>query len=200
MATIPDLSLTHGQLLWAIAFGRDPSSEVADKARYLRQLGIPRPPGSGPGKGQRIVYGFDDLALVGFGLLALGEGYRPRVLVEQMVTGRADLVNHFHAAWDDYPNEFVNEGWVKTRGKSGVMRGEPWFIRLHGRARGQMAGVEIVRGQGNETSPGLIPSEVIPGEAPAKLFMIDYWLPQWVAWAREAPAQPRGRQILGRSQ
>ncbi len=196
MAAIPNLELTHGQMLWAIAFGREPGSEVYDKARYLRQLGIPRLPGTGPGKGQRLIYGFDDLALVGFGLLALGEGYRPRVLVEQMVTGRAALVGALRAAWADYTEEFVNGPWVKRRGMSMIGRAEPWYLRLHGRARGQMAGIEIVQGQGDETSPAMIPYEVIPGEAPAKLFAIDYWLPQWVAWASGAPPQPRGRQTL----
>ncbi len=193
---IPNLELTHGQMLQAIAFGREPGAGVRDKARYLRQLGIPRPPGAGPGKGQRIVYGFDDLALVGFGLLALGEGYRPRVLTELMAHGREELVGHIHSAWTGYTEDFVNEPGFKNLGKSMTTLAEPWYLRLHGRAGRQMAGIELVQGRGDETSPVVVPYEVIPGEAPAKLFEIDYWLPQWVAWARSAPPQPRGRQSV----
>jgi hypothetical protein len=197
VAIIPNLELTHGQMLQAIAFGREPGAEVRDKARYLRQLGIPRPPGAGPGKGQRVVYGFDDLALVGFGLLALGEGYRPRVLTELMAHGRVELVGYIRAAWTNYTEEFVNGAWTKMRGKSLTTLAEPWYLRLHGRAGKQMAGIELVQGRGDDASSAVVPYEVIPGEAPAKLFEIDYWLPQWVAWACAAPPQPRGRQIVG---
>lgn len=196
MASIPPLELTHGQLLWAIALGREPGPEVRDKARYLRQLGVPRPAGTGPGKGQRVVYDFDDLALVGFGLLALGEGYRPRVLVEHLVTRRASMVEVIRTIWTELDDDYVTGPWVTLRGQGAIVLDEPYYLRLHGRARGVMAGIDIVRGQGDAASPLITPFELIPGEAPAKLFQVDYWLPQWVAWARKAPEQPRGRQII----
>lgn len=196
MAAIPTLRLTHGQMLWAIALGREPGPEVRDKARYLRQLGIPRPAGTGPGKGQRLIYDFDDLALVGFGLLALGEGFRPRVLVEHLVTLRARMIEAIRGIWTELDADYVTQPWVMMRGRGGILRAEPYYLRLHGRRRGEMAGIEIVKGQGDATSPLMVPYEVIPGEPPAKLFQVDYWLPQWVAWALESPEQPRGRQII----
>ena len=38
---LPDLELTHGQLLWSIRYGREPTQLVKDQVRYLRTLGIP---------------------------------------------------------------------------------------------------------------------------------------------------------------
>jgi hypothetical protein len=36
-----DLSLTHGQVAWALARGQPPSDQLIDQLRYLRQLGVP---------------------------------------------------------------------------------------------------------------------------------------------------------------
>lgn len=190
---VPDLSLTHGQLLWAVSLGREPSEEVKDRVRYLRQLGIPRPKPERIGKGHRLVYGFDDLALVGFGLLGLSEGFKPGALTEYLVDQRDGLLAAFRYVWTHLNENVLDEAWVKMRGRSMPLSAEPYYLRLHGRARGQMAGIELVKGKGTETSPHLIPYEVIPGEAPEKVFIIEYWLPQWVAWALEAPTPRRGR-------
>lgn len=192
-SVVPDLRLTHGQLLWAVSLGREPSEEVRDRGRYLRQLGIPRPVTQPVGRGHHLVYGFDDLALVGFGLLGLSEGFRPRALTEYLVDQRDRMLAAFRYVWTELAESVLDESWVKMRGRSMPLVAEPFYLRLHGRARGEMAGIELVKGNGTDTSPHLIPYEVIPGETPEKVFIIDYWLPQWVAWALEAPAPRRGR-------
>jgi hypothetical protein len=191
-ATLPDLQLTHGQLLWALSLGHEPSKEVQDKIRYLRQIGIPRPKAESVGRGYHITYGFDDLVLVGFGMLGLSEGFKPRALVKYLVEQRSAVLDIIREVWTLLPENLLELPWVRSRGQRKDERLEPFYLRLHGRARGAMAGIELVKGEGNEASPHLIPYETIPGEAPAKLFEIDYWVPQWVAWACDAPNLPRG--------
>jgi len=36
-----ELSLTHGQVAWALARGEPPAALLIDQLRYLRQLGVP---------------------------------------------------------------------------------------------------------------------------------------------------------------
>jgi hypothetical protein len=139
------------------------------------------------------VYGFDDLALVGFGLLGLSEGFRPQALTEYLVDQREGMLRAFHHVWTELPDNELDQAWVKARGRIMPGRAEPYYLRLSGRGRGQMAGIELVKGEGTETSPHFIAYETIPGEAPAKVFIIEYWLPQWAAWALEAPVPRRGR-------
>lgn len=198
-ATIPNLTLTHGQLLWAISLGQDPTAEVKDKVRYLRQLGIPRPTAERAGRGHHIAYGFDDLALVGFGLLGLSEGFKPRALVNYLVDLRDEFLRLIHHVWTELPGDLLEQSWVKARGREMIMREAPWYLSLHGRGRGELAGIELVQGEGSATSPHLVPYEILPGEAPAKVFEIDYWLPQWTAWAIEASTPRRGREPLSKT-
>ena len=61
-----DLSLTHGQVAWALARGQQPSDQLIDQLRYLRQLGVPFSKHElGGGRGNRIRYGFDQLIELG---------------------------------------------------------------------------------------------------------------------------------------
>jgi len=66
MAAPTELSLTHGQVAWALARGQPPTALLLDQLRYLRQLGVPFSKSElGGGRGNRIHYGFDHLIELG---------------------------------------------------------------------------------------------------------------------------------------
>lgn len=188
---IPDLHLSHGQLLWAVALGNQPSAEARDRARYLRLLGVPRPPSAkGPGSGQRIVYGFDDLVLVGLGMLALSHGYPPRTVKDVLVDQRSRLLKEVHAAWLELPADVVERPESTSRGKISTLYETEYYVSLSGHGRGKPITVDFIQ---THDSP-FQPVQIIPGELPQNLFPLKRWMPQWVAWALQAPKQTRGRE------
>ena len=65
---VPEMSLSHGQVLWALARGRQPEATMVDEVRYLRQLGVPfRPAELGRGRGNRLRYRYEHLIEFGGG-------------------------------------------------------------------------------------------------------------------------------------
>lgn len=189
-SSIPELELSHGQLLWAIALGNDPSAEARDRARYLRLLGIPRPPaGKGPGSGQRIVYGFDDLVLVGLGMLALSNAFPPRTIKKGLVDRRSSLLMGVHSAWLDLPADIVDDPVSISRGKKLFGYESEFYVSFSGFGRGKQSKLDFIQTSKNPMQP----VKIIPGESPEILFSLKQWMPQWVAWALRAPKQTRGR-------
>lgn len=190
--SVPDLSLTHGQLLWAVSLGRDPSEEVRDRARYLRQKGIPRPnTGEGPGRGHQLTYRFDDLVLVGLGLLALADGYKPGKLSEYLVDERQRFLSIVHEAWLDLPRDILDDPDCKAPGASKILYEYEFYVRLSGRSRSEEARLDFVPMlMAPDEPPEMV--ELVPGELPAKVYPLKQWMPKWVAWARDAPDIRRG--------
>jgi hypothetical protein len=185
---IPSLSLSQGQLLWAVSLGQEPSPEVRDRARYLALQGIPRPVTvPGPGRGRRIVYDFDDLILVGLALLALAEGYKPRVMKDYLVRQRERFLVDAHAVWGSLPEGILDHPDSLKR-NSVVVYEDDYYVRLSGRGRGERAELEFIL---PDAGPPYV-AEVIPGEAPAKVFPLKFWMPKWVAWAMRAPTRTPG--------
>ena len=87
-----DLSLTHGQVAWALARGQQPTAIQIDQLRYLRQLGVPFSKHElGGGSGNRIRYGFDHLIELGVALFGLQRGMAPREMAGILVEHRAEL-------------------------------------------------------------------------------------------------------------
>ena len=92
MASPLDLSLTHGQVAWALARGQPPSAQLIDQLRYLRQLGVPFSKAElGGGSGHRLRYGFDHLIELGVAVFGLERGMRPREIARILVDHRAEL-------------------------------------------------------------------------------------------------------------
>src|SRR4051794_38383229 len=89
---VPRLSLSHGQVAWALARGMPPSRQLLDQLRYLRQLGVPfRESELGTGRGYRVRYGFDQLIELGVALFGLRRGMTPREVADLLVGNRARL-------------------------------------------------------------------------------------------------------------
>src|SRR6516164_2236093 len=128
-----DLSLTHGQVAWALARGEPPSAQLIDQLRYLRQLGVPfskAEPGSG--SGNRLRYGFDHLIELGVGVFGLERGMRPREIAQILVDHRAELRRCYRDTVAALPESAFEAEWVKSRGAVVPIMNE-MFLRLHDR-------------------------------------------------------------------
>lgn len=86
---LPDLELTHGQLLWSIRYGREPTQLLKDQVRYLRTLGIPAAAkDQAKGPGTPITYDFYDLVEIGLAVTALD--FRFKAYTEYSVSSRGE--------------------------------------------------------------------------------------------------------------
>lgn len=195
MADIPDLSLTQGQLLWAINYGRDPDERLRHHVRYLRALDIPpasKRQASGPGN--RIAYDFFDLVEAGIAITGLDLGFRPRDIAAVLVEQREAMHAVYREAWAEQADNAIDQEWVKSRGRLSVLLGDEIFVRLHDRRSEQWGQVDVVRP--DEISNVMLmlePVERFAGEAPRRLLPLKRLMLQWVAWAIDAPPIRPGR-------
>src|SRR5215472_5449996 len=112
-----ELSLTHGQVVWALARGEPPATLLIDQLRYLRQLGVPFSKSElGGGRGNRIRYGFDHLIELGVALFGLQRGLAPREVAGILVDHRAELRRCYRDIVAALPDAAFEAEWVKSRG------------------------------------------------------------------------------------
>jgi hypothetical protein len=98
-ASIPSISLSHGQLLWCLGGGRPVRKPLPDQIRYLRQIGIPYLESEeGEGRGVRVDYGFYELMEVGLACEALRQRVRPKLL-KSLVDQRPRLQSAYRKAY-----------------------------------------------------------------------------------------------------
>src|ERR1700751_5249669 len=110
-----DLSLTHGQVAWALARGQQPSDQLIDQLRYLRQLGVPFSKAElGGGSGNRVRYGFDHLIELGVAVFGLERGMRPRDIARILVDHRVELRRCYRDTLATLPESAFNAEWVKS--------------------------------------------------------------------------------------
>src|SRR6201984_2193537 len=108
-----DLSLTHGQVAWALARGQPPSDQLIDQLRYLRQLGVPFSTAElGAGSGNRIRYRFDHLIELGVAVFGLERGMRPREIARILVDHRAELRRCYRDTVAALPECACEAEWV----------------------------------------------------------------------------------------
>ena len=189
------MSLSQGQLLWAVNYGRDPDTLFRNQVRYLRSLDIP--PASArqaSGAGRRILYDFYDLVEAGVASTGLDLGSRPKDIAAVLVDKRDAMRKHYADTWHEIPEAALQGEWIKSRGRIKTMFGDEIFIRLHDRRSDKWGQVDVV-GQDEATAalPMFEPVERFPGEAPRRLVPLKRLMIQWVAWAQEAPATRPGR-------
>lgn len=129
-ASAPHLALSHGQVLWCLAGGKEPAPPLPDQVRYLRQLGIPFEESEmGRGRGVRLAYGFYHLIELGIAHEGLRRRIQPRFLTMLV---------------DDRPKyrRVYRDTYLELAKKPTVFEGEPRsrsvfdnevLIRLHDR-------------------------------------------------------------------
>ena len=187
--TLPDLSLTQGQLLWALEHGQEPGRLLKDQVRYLRQLGIPKNSADQvPGRGNRIRYDFHDLVELGLGVTALQRRFTPKDISAVLVDGRESMRQGIETAWRDMSEEQINANWIKSRGTIVPLRLNDFYLRLHDRRTEEWGKVDIVRP--DQVKPELevfTPIEIFEDGEIKVLFPLQALMLPWVAWALEAP-------------
>lgn len=174
-----DLSLTLGQVAWALARGRPPSDQLIDQLRYLRQLEVPFSKAElGAGSGNRIRYGFDQLIELGVAVFGLERGMRPREIARILLDHRGE----FRRLYRDTAAE-----WVKSRGAM-VPLIEETFLRLHDRYSERPGSFELVPGDSFDAFRQFAAvTERYPGSDFKTVLPLTRLVTELVAWAREAP-------------
>ena len=189
-----DLSLTHGQVAWALARGEPPSAQLIDQLRYLRQLGVPfskAEPGSG--SGNRLRYGFDHLIELGVGVFGLERGMRPREIAQILVDHRAELRRCYRDTVATLPECAFEAEWVKSRGAVVPIMNE-MFLRLHDRYCEQPGSFELIPGDALAAFMQIATvTERYPGGEARTLLPLTRLAIELVARAREAPEIKPGR-------
>lgn len=186
----PDLSLTHGQLLWALSEGREPSKLLSDQARYLRQLGIPKKSvEDAKGSGNRIRYDFHDLAELGLAVAGLKLRFQPKDIKAVIDGEREGIRKAVEAAWHELPEKALEQDWIKSRGSAKAILDEELYLRLHDRRSEQWGKLDLVGPNDNLTAGRqlLDPVERMPDGQTFDLIAIKQSILPWVAWALEAP-------------
>jgi len=189
-----DLSLTHGQVAWALARGEPPSAQLIDQLRYLRQLGVPfskSEPGSG--SGNRLRYGFDHLIELGVGVFGLERGMRPREIARILVDHRAELRRCYRDTVAALPECALEAEWVKSRGAVVPIMNET-LMRLHDRHSERPGSFELVPGDALAVVMQIATvTERYPGGEARTLLPLTRLAIELVARAREAPEIKPGR-------
>ena len=194
MTTPTKLSLTHGQVAWALARGQPPTALLLDQLRYLRQLGVPFSKSElGGGRGNRIQYGFDHLIELGVALFGLQRGMAPREVAGILVEHRAELRRCFRDIVAALPAAAFEAEWVKSRGAVVPLMNEA-FLRLHDRYAEQPGSYALVPGDPFTLLQQFATvTERYPGGETRTLVPLTRLVIELVAWARVAPEIKPGR-------
>jgi hypothetical protein len=189
-----DLSLTHGQVAWALARGQPPSAQLIDQLRYLRQLEVPFSKAQlGGGSGHRLRYGFDHLIELGVAVFGLERGMRPREMARILVDHRAELRRCYRDTLAALPESAFEAEWVKSRGAVVPIMNET-LMRLHDRYSERPGSFELVPGDSLTAFMELAAvTERYPGGETRTLLPLTRLVIELVAWAREAPEIKPGR-------
>jgi hypothetical protein len=189
-----DLSLTHGQVAWALARGQPPSDQLIDQLRYLRQLGVPFSKAElGAGSGNRIRYGFDHLIELGVAVFGLERGMRPREVAKILVDHRAEFRRLYRDTVAALPEDAFTAEWVKSRGAVVPIINET-FLRLNDRYSDRPGSFDLVPGDAFDAFRQLaMATERYPGGDVRTSLPITRLVTELVAWAREAPEIKPGR-------
>ena len=187
---LPNLSLTQGQLLWALEHGQEPGKLLKDQVRYLRQLGIPKNSADQvPGSGNRVRYDFHDLVELGLGVTALKRRFKPKDISAVLVDGRESMRQAIETAWRQMSEEQISANWIKSRGTIRPLRMDDFYLRLHDRRSEAWGKVDIVLpGNMNPELEVFTPIEIFEDGEVKVLFPLQTLMLPWVAWALEAPS------------
>jgi hypothetical protein len=191
---LPDLALTHGQMLWSIGYGREPTPQIKDQVRYLRTLGIPAAAQEqAKGPGSRITYDFYDLIEIGLAVTGLDFRFKPRDIAAVLAGNREEMRKVYSTTWKELPDAALHADWVKSRGKERPLLGDEVYLRLHDRRSEQWGQIDFVGpDEATEELPFFEPIERFAGARPKRLIPLKRLMIQWVAWSLEAPPTKPG--------
>jgi hypothetical protein len=187
--TVPKLSLTHGQVVYALSRGSAPDPVMIDQIRYLRQLGVPFGKYElGVGRGNRVRYRYEHLIELGVALWGLERGIKPKEVVKFLVEQRRYLRELYAKAFSEMPETTLQRSWVKSRGRIIPMMEDEVFLRFHDRyseapGRIETLGPDDVK----DLNKLFVTAEKYPGAKARMLLPLTRLAFELVAWALEAP-------------
>lgn len=192
---VPELSLSFSQVAWAISLGQEPHKILPEQLNYLRQLGIPFEKGQiGLGRGNRVVYGFDELIETALAIRGIRFGMKPAEMVNFIMENRKHLRKLYRQVLADQPDAALKAEWVKSRGRSGALLSNEVFLRLHDKyssSPGKFDYQQLSNPTEADIQSMLDPVEMVGGE-PKKLFSLTRLVLETVAWALDAPEYRTG--------
>jgi hypothetical protein len=196
---IPKLSLSLGQIAWALNFGQDPPQLMRDQLNYLRQLGVPeKVTTKKAGSGNRITYDYDDLIECGVALFAVNHGMKYTDVKNALVPHRSTMRQIYRDAISQHPEACLDDkDWIKMHGKGIAIHGHDIYLRLHDRYAESRGKIDTVGQEEMEATKDIIYFMGLVERFPDGCSR--YWIPismlalQWTYWARIAPPIKAGR-------
>lgn len=188
--SIPHLALSHGQVLWCLAGGKEPSPPLPDQVRYLRQLGVPFDDSEvGKGRGVRLSYGFYHLIELGVAHEGLRRRIQPRFLT-MLVDERAGYRRLYREAYLEIaPHPHLFEGDPRSI----PMFADEFFLRLHDRYSDTPGEITVVvqpkRGSGRSAGDLV---ETYVGEEERDVIALKSLMLRLLSLARIAPVTRPG--------
>jgi len=189
---LPDLSLTHGQALWAIAKGTEPRPRMKDEARYLRLLGIPfSKKEQGTGRGNKLTYDFDRLMELALALYCLQHGMKPKDVETYITKLRSDIRKLTRATFLEQSPEALN-AWIEHE-DSVVLSAEPKYLAFYDRYSDTFGKLEYPKKPEAKGLKGLIePVTRMPNGNTRAAIPLTRIVLETVAWALRAPVIKTG--------
>ena len=196
---IPHLTLSLGQMAWALNYGIPPSKEMLNQLRYLRLKGIPIAQEEGQGSGNRLTYDFDALIETGVALFAMERGMKIKEIANYLVENRSRIRKEARRTFRNLPDKWLEEKWLKSQGREFVMRKDEIYLRVHDRhsqAAGtiEMIGMEDITESGRNKLMFWDMVERLPDGGKRYLLPFTRLLQMWVYWALQAPPTSPGPQ------
>jgi hypothetical protein len=187
---VPKLSLSLGQVAWSLNFGQPPQRYLLDKLNYLRQLGIPFPKGKRTGRGNRVIYGYNDLIECGVALYALNNGMKQVDIRKILVDQRTHMRKLYRQALREQPVAALSQDWIKSMGRIIPILLPDIFLRLHDRYSETPWKIDVI-GMDDVDKEGIEylfdPVERYISGPSRRLVSLTRLALQWTAWALEAP-------------
>lgn len=200
---IPPLTLTLGQVSWALALGQEPQRPMLAKLNYLRKLGIPfELDRQHLGSGNPVSYSYSDMVEMGVGLWALMHGVKPSVISQFLIGERKILRDLYIQALHVLPPAALDAPWVRSHGKSGAVNENDILLRFHDLYDKSLGKFEVVFQKDLQHSlfDQLFNTvEVSPMGSPKLLMPLTTMALQWLAWALDAPPIRPGRRAYKRT-
>jgi hypothetical protein len=142
---IPLSTWTHGQVVWALAHGQEPTNAFFDQITYIRRLGIPFSEAEqGKGRGNAVRYGFDHLIELGIAVYALNRRMRPQDVAKFLIPTRKKLRQIYREVYAEIPSAAFQSDWIFSQGKKKALIGEEVYLALHDRHSSKPGTIEPI--------------------------------------------------------
>ena len=195
MVAIPSFQLSLGQLAWTLNHGRPADARMRNELRYLRRVGIPHDEDDvSEGRGNRILYGFEELIECGVAQYAIRRGIKIADVAQILIRERKKFKRLYRETVEKLPDSAFVADWVKSRGKIITFIQNECFLRIHDRYSSKSSTYQLIL-PGTAIPGGEVFGlhEIIEGDEARVLVPLVKLTTELVAWAKDAPQIRPGR-------